>query len=234
MTTPGVRRTAIVTGVCAGLLMSGASSASASEADRAAQLIEGLAPIEVVDVARDASGLLVADGDSAEVTLPTSVAGDVLLAPDEGAPITLGLPDVAARNAVVADDGTVVYGGKSVDVALQATDDGIRAQTVIADASAPTEYTYTFEGLTPVLQADGSAVLQASSKDGVVIEAGTVDVPWALDANGDAVATHYRVQGDALVQVVEHQGAAYPVVADPSVSSAGGSTSATPLRRPRP
>lgn len=42
--------------------------------------------------------------------------------------------------------------------------------------------------------------------------------PWAFDANGTPVPTHYEVQGSTLVQVVDHTGAgiAYPVVADPT------------------
>lgn len=39
---------------------------------------------------------------------------------------------------------------------------------------------------------------------------------WATDANGQPVATHSSVDGSTLIQVVDHQGAAYPVVADPN------------------
>ncbi len=41
--------------------------------------------------------------------------------------------------------------------------------------------------------------------------------PWAKDANGNNVATHYEIRSENLVQVVDHRGSdvAYPVVADP-------------------
>lgn len=44
--------------------------------------------------------------------------------------------------------------------------------------------------------------------------------PWAVDAAGAAINTHFEIQGSRLTQVVEHRtaGVSYPVVADPTVS----------------
>ena len=45
-----------------------------------------------------------------------------------------------------------------------------------------------------------------------------IEPAWALDANGEAVDTHYEVAGNELVQIVNHgDGDAYPIVADPAV-----------------
>lgn len=45
----------------------------------------------------------------------------------------------------------------------------------------------------------------------------TIGAAWAVDANGQAVATHYEIDGTTLTQVVETDArTAYPVVADPS------------------
>ncbi|HHT7068150.1 hypothetical protein [Bacillus thuringiensis] len=39
---------------------------------------------------------------------------------------------------------------------------------------------------------------------------------WAKDANGKPVATHYKVDGNKLIQVVEFdKNTAFPVIADP-------------------
>jgi hypothetical protein len=46
----------------------------------------------------------------------------------------------------------------------------------------------------------------------------TVATPWATDANGAPVPTHYEINGSSIVQIVDHHGAAYPVTADPKVS----------------
>ncbi len=46
----------------------------------------------------------------------------------------------------------------------------------------------------------------------------TFDPAWAKDANGAPVPTHYEIDGNTLVQVVDFTAAtAFPVVADPSV-----------------
>jgi hypothetical protein len=50
--------------------------------------------------------------------------------------------------------------------------------------------------------------------DGWIVTA--VAPPWALDANAQSVPTGYRIEGTTLVQVIDHHGAAYPVVGDPN------------------
>ncbi|KQX65711.1 hypothetical protein ASD06_08790 [Angustibacter sp. Root456] len=48
---------------------------------------------------------------------------------------------------------------------------------------------------------------------------GTVAAPWARDARGRSLPTHYRLQADGtLRQVVDTRGATFPVVADPKYS----------------
>ena len=47
-------------------------------------------------------------------------------------------------------------------------------------------------------------------------EAGYISPAWAYDATGAAVPTSYSIDGTTLVQTVDHHGATYPVVADPS------------------
>lgn len=45
-----------------------------------------------------------------------------------------------------------------------------------------------------------------------------VATPWATDANGQSIPTHYETDGTSLTQVIEHNSVAnvaYPVVADP-------------------
>ncbi len=49
---------------------------------------------------------------------------------------------------------------------------------------------------------------------------GIIDAPWAYDANGTPVPTHYEISGDVLTQVVDHicDNYTYPITADPKVS----------------
>lgn len=168
----------------------------------------------------DAGAELVGTGaDGTEVALPSDAeAGDALnITSETGVALELGLPEGAAGDAVVADDGTVVYDDHvDVDVAVQPTEHGARIQTVLQNANAPTEFTYDVDGLTPALQDDGSVLLLDA--DGQ--PAGYVAAPWAFDAAGAPVATSYAIVGSSIVQTVAHNvaGVQYPVVADPSVS----------------
>jgi hypothetical protein len=63
----------------------------------------------------------------------------------------------------------------------------------------------------------GYLITKSGSKGATVL--GSIDAPWAKDANGKAVPTSYRIEGGSLVQkVTTTTGTAFPVVADPKVS----------------
>jgi hypothetical protein len=102
-------------------------------------------------------------------------------------------------------------------------DDGsTRVGTIILDGTAPMSYTYGFGGARPVLRDDGGADL-VTTVDGMTVKVGSVDSPWATDASGKSVPTHYTVDGDALIQTVQPDASTqYPIVADPSVGFGWG------------
>lgn len=92
------------------------------------------------------------------------------------------------------------------------------------DKTAPQSFTYALpDSILPVLNDDGSVVLFSAPEtdDAVASVAGVVDAPWAKDASGAPVATHFEVDNGDLVQIVEHAQAtlAYPVVADPKITA---------------
>ena len=85
---------------------------------------------------------------------------------------------------------------------------------VIDGPDAPTEY--RFDTTVPA----GAVLLPSTDGGAAVVDAeglvvAVVAPAWAVDANGQPVPTHYRVDGTTLVQVIDHHGAAYPVVGDP-------------------
>lgn len=58
------------------------------------------------------------------------------------------------------------------------------------------------------------AATEVVSERGVIAE---IEAPWAVDAHGNALPTHYELDGDVLVQKVETASdTAFPVTADPS------------------
>lgn len=93
----------------------------------------------------------------------------------------------------------------------------MQLSTVITNDASPTTFTYPI-GAEPGarLEQSGDAVLILDASGAY---AGGIAAPWAKDANGVDVPTHYEIDGMNLVQVVEHNTGdfAYPVVADPWV-----------------
>lgn len=134
----------------------------------------------------------------------------------------------------VADDGSVVYAKEdaATKTSVQPTEDGVRVNTVIEGRSSPTAYGHEVtlsDGLRMVLPSDlpsapedayaensgqVGGVFILDSQDNIV---GGFASPWATDANGREVPTHYELKDGNLVQVVDHQSGnyAYPIVADP-------------------
>lgn len=151
----------------------------------------------------------------------TTVAAGAPLRLDQG--ITIGSGDLKLRVNTGSGQRAQVFAGqtayanteKSTSTVVQDHAGATQILKVINDASAPTKYAFRFD------LAEGMRLLAGT--EGVVIESnnevvGYIDAPWAVDATGASVPTSFEVHGDTLIQTVAHQGAAYPVVADPSVS----------------
>lgn len=106
--------------------------------------------------------------------------------------------------------------GQHNSISLEPLDKGMRALINIGSPDAPTSYDFDLSGDVAglSLESDGS-VLGLDSKGNAIV---TIPAPWAVDAKGAAVPTHYEVNGTVLTQVVEHTGGdwAYGITADPS------------------
>jgi len=188
-----------VTGAFALALVAPLSASAADTLDEAAQAARSAgepppvgAPSQVDDTAE---GVL--------VQAPADLPGDVrMLLP--GADIVSD-----SQAGVVA---TAAGGGST---ALQTTEEGgVRASIAIAGHDAPERYSFRFAGASRLmLNEDGSVTVYNAAGE---VDSG-VAAPWARDADGTAVATHYEVDGTTLTQVVSHRAGRveYGVVADP-------------------
>ena len=155
------------------------------------------------------------------VALPTDTTSPVTIAAgDVKVPMTL--PGIGARRATTSSDGVVVRSGTKTDLVLRKSQGRVQALTVLSDSAAATTYQYCFPGSNLSELPGGQVALFRVTKT----SASTLAVPlqavigkaWATDATGRQLSTGYAVSGDCLVQTIDTRGAAFPVVADPSVS----------------
>jgi len=154
-----------------------------------------------------------------------SVKGD--LAVDTGVVVgsgatSVGLkPDTDAPGSLASGGAAVVYSDESGNFAYAVTGEGSAANAgyvVIDSEDAPAEYRFR-------ITADAEPAILESAADGMVLvkdARGTllnaIHAPWAIAADGKPVATSYTLEGDVVVQHVDHAGAVYPVVADPRLA----------------
>jgi len=169
--------------------------------------------VSKADVTVDASGT--------SVDLTRNAEDGIAVETPTGANFDIGLPFASAADTAVIVDGAVVYDNNngSTTTPLVQDDGAVQILTTIADANAPTEYTYVVDAATGgglVLTEDGG--VDVVGPDGFVVS--HVTAPWAVDAKGNAVPTHFSIDGNTLTQTIDHGVAtAYPVVADPKFTS---------------
>lgn len=99
------------------------------------------------------------------------------------------------------------------------TPSGIQLEWTIESSEDDHHRSYEIEvdgkGELSVDQTSGALVVKV---DGV--NTALINTPWAHDANGRSLPTHYEVEGNAFTQVVETDGldVSYPIIADPRVN----------------
>ncbi|MBD3942277.1 hypothetical protein IF188_11270 [Microbacterium sp. NEAU-LLC] len=182
-----------------------------------AALTGAAAPLvaEAVDAKTTTADAAVTDGQAA-VAIPRDPTDGVKVSL-ETTSISINLPAVdQASDAVALASGAIAYpSDNGVANAVVPLDGGLQLLTTISSPDAPTSFAYDItisDGGQVVSATDGSALV-LSARGEVLLRA---DAPWAVDANGTSVPTHYEVNGTRLVQVVDHNADfAYPVVADP-------------------
>lgn len=157
-----------------------------------------------------ASSVVAAD---ASVTIP-STGTEVMSVRTADGNVGLSVPGQGLGDQQGA---TTVFDGIAADtqVGVQATEGGVRALVRIDGGGAPEEYRFKTSGLSVALELAPDGTVLIRNQNAKVVA--WVHAPWARDAKGAMVPTHYEVKGDTLTQVVEHRARAYayPIVADP-------------------
>ena len=222
-----------------------APAAAAPEGDSsdAIQTIARIAP-ESVEIVSTNDGIIVADGQLLEedefgrsvveqpmldptnpnslvrVDIPVDPSDGITFAQEGTAEIVIGLPNAhLANEADLGDMGLSAYVNNdgSTTVPIPHPDGTLQITTVIEGPAAPTRYTY------PITLPEGGELVDAGDGYFAILDsdgspAAMIEPAWALDANREAVDTHYEIAGTELVQIIDHgDGDAYPIVADPAV-----------------
>lgn len=131
-------------------------------------------------------------------------------------------------------DGMAVSPGviTDLDIVARVTSNGAQVLAILGSEQAPNRLSFDLdlpEGAELTELPDGSIVVSApveteretsvDSSDPVVEIQPIAEItsPWAVDARGEPVETHFELDGTTLIQVVEtNQETVFPVVADPS------------------
>ncbi|WP_143143604.1 hypothetical protein [Agrococcus sp. Marseille-P2731] len=172
------------------------------------------------------------DGAAGESQSSSVTAGSDVSVTSDHESVTIGLDYGAAPTEIVvatpiaaaSDAEFDLNSGASVsqsdelaiDQVTEATESSVRMTSVLDNSSALDRLQYTFEGAVLFEAEDGSVEVGLAGDEVGALIIGQVEQPWAIDANGTPLDTHYSVDGDNLTQHVELQAdTAFPVVADP-------------------
>ncbi len=122
--------------------------------------------------------------------------------------------------------GTGRSKGRALDSFIQRSSDSVSMLSTITNNSQST-VTYAFgvpEGAEVKAMPDGGlVVLRELVGPGRTVEVlGTISAPWAVDANGVSQRTAYTYANGVLSQSVDTTDAAFPVVADPTITFGWG------------
>lgn len=195
-----------------------ASEVKANLSDVAPEVLQSIAAVKTRSDGTEAIRTTVKGTD---LTVPVDPTGGVSIDSVNGPTIEIGLPAAnKADDAIAVARGLVAYDNNNGSASLvkAAVDGSVEFLTIIEGVDSPTRFAYPIQvstgGRIELTPSGGANILD---DNGAVVS--TVAPAWAKDANGRRVRTHYRVEGNTLVQYIEHrtEGIAYPVVADPWV-----------------
>lgn len=225
-----LRRTLAVPGVLLALTATSLTPAAATEGnghsidpDAVSATIERAdthqieAPIPLPPDSMVGHGVVIA-GESVEAKTPPTSGGVVQVTSRHGrGSISIGLPTRSIGQAKPSISGLVTYADpeNNTAVGVRVFDSGVQVSTVLESPESPHSFAYPIV-LPPnakIIPQPGGEVLFLGP-DGNLL--GGFAAPWAHDANGDDVPTHYEVVGDTVIQKIEARlSSTFPVVADP-------------------
>lgn len=189
----------------------------------------------------ESSKAFVNECDGVSIEIPKDPKDGIAMDNENGADVSMKLPDVISCEEGENVNGTVIYDSKKKDlaVAVQCGEGDseieggvVRTMLVIETADAPKEYRFGFDlkkGQKLISSEESGRPdcddLDAEMQPGYVyVKDGDeviceIQPAWAKDADGNDVSTRYEIRGNDLVQIVDlDKKTKFPVVADPAMS----------------
>ncbi|WP_158297050.1 hypothetical protein [Zhihengliuella sp. ISTPL4] len=160
------------------------------------------------------------------VGAPTPTHADPAVLHENGGAITADLPagdlrvslgDATGSGSISRSGQYTLAHGSSVTYAVSHPDDRKTRFAAILDSTTDGPPEWTFEHDIRLTLLDNGTVSISNATSFL----GGIDAPWAVDADGRSLPTHYEVSGSTLTQIVDTTGASFPVVADPTVNFFG-------------
>lgn len=130
--------------------------------------------------------------------------------------LSIELPHRSKNSPVKLLDGQVISSDEYMDIVTQSIDGGVRQLITIhsVDADRIYDFPLTLPEWYNLLQ-DGSWNISIKNNEGKILS--SIVAPWAKDANGINIPTHYEVLWNTLRQYIDFDAnTAFPVVADPA------------------
>ncbi len=169
------------------------------------------------EVSGSGSFRLTARNMGVSISLPNRSSDSIRVQSGKGDVFGVALP-FAGIDAIAMPlkAGLIAYSNRNstVTVPIIKDDGSLQLTTVLNALAAPETFEYQFTlplGSKILPMGEGLAFMNGNRFIGGLSE------PWAEDAQGRDVPTHYEVAGNIVTQVVEHRSGRfqYPIVADP-------------------
>lgn len=168
-------------------------------------------------VTREGATLVSSAGTS--IHIPKEATQGITLT-NQGDSLTIGLPQANKSETRQASNGSAYYRNSAASsvVPVLRDDGSVQIISVSETAASPSEFSYVLQppdGTKILPGIDGGYVLQDAAGN----LTGLINAPWAIDASGVKVPTHYELVGNMLTQHIDFSapGIEFPVVADPTI-----------------
>ena len=198
------------------------------------QLIEKNTKMENVskDTKSSKESIAISKGNSYVIEVPKNPSLPIKFKAEKKSDnFTINLPkEVNGSKVYKNKNGNIIYINENKDNSFgnQLIEEngikGVRSLITINNSNAPKTYKYKFNlenGSKLISDSDylgeefSSGEIFVVNKDNIIT--GIIDKPWAYDANGKEIDTHYEIENDSLIQVINFKSTdKFPIVADPS------------------